>query len=128
MAMHHRLFIAFAVEDVRSRDFLVGQGRNERTPFEFTDMSVKEPWSDEWKRRCRTRIKGCDGMIALVSRSTANALGQLWEVSCAREEGVPVMGIYTTQDQRPVTLPPIFANIPVRDWTWNNIQSFLNRL
>ena len=58
--MPKRIFISFAVEDVRSRDFLVQQAKNDRSPFEFVDMSVKEPWDDSWKARCRTRIKGCD--------------------------------------------------------------------
>ncbi len=56
-----RIFSSFAIEDRNLRDFLVGQARNERAPFEFTDMSVKEPWSSSWKTNCRTRIKGCDG-------------------------------------------------------------------
>lgn len=128
MAMHHRIFIAFAMEDVRSRDFLVGQGRNERTPFEFTDMSVKQPWDDEWKRRCRTRIKGCDGVIALVSRNTANAAGQIWEIQTAKEERIPLLGIYTSQTDRPSVLPNVLAGVAVRDWTWANIKAFLDRL
>jgi len=38
-----RIFISFAIEDKELRTFLVGQARNENSPFEFTDMSVKEP-------------------------------------------------------------------------------------
>lgn len=128
MAMHHRIFTAFAIEDKWARDYLCGQARNERTPFEFVDMSVKEPWSDEWKRRCRTRIKGCDGVVALVSRNTANAAGQLWEINCAREERVPILGIYTTQENRPISLPSVLSGVAVRDWTWSNIQNFISRL
>lgn len=128
MAMHDRVFIAFAMEDVRMRDLLVGQARNERTPFEFTDMSVKQPWDDEWKRRCRTRIKGCDGAIVLVSTSTANAAGQIWEIQTAKEERVPVLGIYTSQTFRPSVLPNALAGVTLRDWTWANIKAFLDRL
>ena len=36
-----KVFISFAVEDKKVRDFLVGQSRNRKTPFEFTDRSVK---------------------------------------------------------------------------------------
>jgi hypothetical protein len=56
--MAKRVFISFAIEDEWARDYLVGQARNERSPFEFVDMSVKEPWSDSWRTRCRTRIRG----------------------------------------------------------------------
>jgi hypothetical protein len=37
-----KVFIAFAVEDKTYRDFLVGQAKLDRSPFEFTDMSAQE--------------------------------------------------------------------------------------
>lgn len=126
--MPKRVFISFAIEDERSRDFLVGQARNENSPFEFVDMSVKEPWSSNWRDRCRTKIKGCDGMIALVSKKTANASGQLFEVRCAKEEKVPVRGIYISTTDRPLTLPEEFSGVLVQTWTWANIKSFIDSL
>ena len=42
MAKNDRIFISFAIEDVKLRDFLVGQARNEKSPFSFVDMSVKK--------------------------------------------------------------------------------------
>lgn len=128
MARYHRVFTAFAIEDVWARDYLVGQGRNERTPFQFTDMSVKQPWDYAWKTKCRSRIRSCDGVIALVSRNTERATGQLWEIGCALEERIPIMGIYTSRENRPYYLPAKLNGVPVRDWTWANIVNFLNRL
>lgn len=67
----NKIFISFAIEDEISRDHLVKQAKLERSPFDFIDMSVKEPWNnDEWKRKCRTKIKRCDGMIVLLSKNT----------------------------------------------------------
>ena len=128
MARHHRIFIAFAIEDKWARDRLVGQANNARTPFEWIDMSVKQPWETDWRNRCRTRIRGCDGMIAFVTRNTARASGQLFEIATARAERIPLIGIYATQDQRPYLLPPELAGISVLDWTWDNISRFLARL
>lgn len=128
MATKNRIFISFAIEDSTYRDFLVGQARNENSPFVFIDMSVKQPWSEEWKRQCRTKIKGCDGVIALVSNNTAAATGQLWEIKCAKEEGVPVRGIYITTANRPSSLPAEFTGVRVVDWTWANIAAFINAL
>src|SRR5262245_22101707 len=54
-----RVFTAFAIEDTVYRDFLVGQARLDSSPFEFVDMSVKEPWDTSWKTKCRSRILGC---------------------------------------------------------------------
>lgn len=128
MAKFHRVFISFAIEDEWARKYLVGQAANARSPFEFTDMSVKQPWDDEWKRRCRTRIKGCDGMIAMISRNTAKAHGQLWEIATAKEERIPVIGIYTTTENRPLVLPAALNSVALRNWTWDNITAFLGRL
>lgn len=122
------IFISFAIEDKWARDYLVGQAKNENSPFEFVDMSVKEPWDDNWKTRCRARIKGCDGAIAMVSNNTAGASGQLWELKCAKEEGVRTRGIYTTTDNRPARLPEELNGVRVVDWTWDNIKSFLDSI
>lgn len=120
-----RVFIAFAVEDAKLRDFLVGQARNERSPFEFVDMSVKEPWSNSWKTQCRTKIKGCDGLIAVITNNSLRAEGQLWEIGCAKDEGIPVGAVYGHEDERPV-ISKLGSDRPVI-WTWDNIASMINR-
>ena len=128
MATKNRIFVSFAMEDKTYRDFLVGQAKNEKSPFEFVNMSVLEPWDSQWKTNCRTRIKGCDGMIALVSKNTGKAAGALWEVACAKEEKIPVIGIYCTTDNRPTTLPTEFTGVRVLGWTWANIAAFIEKL
>jgi hypothetical protein len=128
MASKNRIFISFAVEDKWARDYLVGQAKNDNSPFEFVNMSVNEPWDEKWKTQCRTRIKGCDGMIVLVSKNTKNASGALWEVRTAKEEGVPVRGVYTTTEDRPAALPSELTGVQVMAWTWANIKAFLDTL
>ena len=128
MPSKHRIFISFAIEDEWYRTAVVGQSRNEHSPFEFVDMSVKKPWDEAWRTQCRSRIKGCDGVIALVSQNTRNATGELWEVKAAREEGIPVRGMYITTDNRPATLPSEFSGVRVMAWSWANIKSFLDTL
>jgi hypothetical protein len=107
---------------------LHGQAKNEKSPFEFVDMSAKEPWDEKWKTNCRTRIKGCDGVIAMVSKNTTSANGAIWEIKCAKEEGVPVRGIYTTTEGRPTSIPSELHGIRIVNWTWDNIKSFLDSL
>jgi hypothetical protein len=64
-----RVFISFAIEDVEYRDYLVDQARKKHSPFDFIDMSVKQKWNEtEWKKKCSTKIKRCDGVIALLSK------------------------------------------------------------
>lgn len=127
MAAKNRVFISFAIEDAYARDFLVGQARNNRCPFDFVDMSVKEAFDESWKTRCRSRIKGCDAVIALISRNTARATGARWEIWCARDERVPLLGVYVNKDDKPVP-PPELVGVRTIEWSWNGIASFINKL
>lgn len=67
-------------------------------------------------------------MIAFVTQNTARASGQLFEIRTAREERIPLIGMYATQDNRPYALPDELRGVPVMDWTWNNISSFLAKI
>ena len=49
MEKRKRVFTSFAIEDQLLSIFLHGQARNEASPFDFVDMSVKEPWDNAWK-------------------------------------------------------------------------------
>src|SRR5690606_29966847 len=86
MSTKKTIFIAFAIEDERQRDFLKGQSLNADCPFEYVDMSVKDAYATEWKTRVRTRIRRSDGVIVLVSSNSLSSSGQAWEISCAKEE------------------------------------------
>lgn len=56
-------------------------------------MSVKQKWNEsEWKKKCRTKIKRCDGVIALLSKNIYIAGGARWEMKCAIEEKVKIIG------------------------------------
>lgn len=123
-----RIFISFAKEDSNLRDLLVGQARNNNSPFEFVDMSVKQAWDSAWKTNCRRKIKGCDGVIALITKNTQNADGELWEIKCAKEEGIPCLGIWGNDNHYGVSIPNELSSSQMRDWTWSNISSWLNRI
>ena len=123
MASKKTIFVAFAIEDERQRDFLKGQSLSPRAPYEFIDMSVKEPYSSEWKARVRTRIKRSDGVIALVSKNSLSSSGQKWEIQCAHEEGKPVRGIYAYSDDRTNV-----AGLNTVVWSDANISAFIDSL
>jgi len=125
--MSHPIFISFAIEDSIYRTGLVNQARDERSPFEFVDMSVKEPWEDSWKTRCRTKIKGCAGVIALISINTEKASGALWEMKCASEEGIPMIGVHIHKNDKG-TIPSELHGYSVIEWSWAGIDGFIRGL
>jgi hypothetical protein len=117
------VFIAFAIEDERQRDFLKGQSLHPRAPYEFIDMSVKQAYDKDWKDKVRTRIRRSDGVIALVSKSSLKSSGQKWEIECAKEEKKRIRGIYAYEDDR--------TNLEgVNTFVWNdkNISDFIDLL
>ena len=117
------LFIAFAMSDERQRDFLKGQSLSPRAPYEFIDMSVKEPYDTEWKMRVRTRIKRSDGVIILVSKNSLNSSGQKWEIQCAKEEGKRILGIWAYKDDR-----TNIEGVNTKVWNDANISTFIDLL
>jgi len=122
-----KIFVSFAVEDKKYRDFLVAQGKNERSPFTFIDMSVKEPWTQKiWKDKCRDKIQKCDGMIVLLSKNTWHASGARWEIKCAKEEGVPVIGMHVKKNDKGAK-PPELNGKKVIDWSWDNLDETISK-
>lgn len=126
MANKKVVFVAFAIEDEVQRDFLKGQSLNTASPFEYVDMSVKEPYDSNWKERVRTRIRRSDGVIALVSKNTLNSSGEKWEINCAKEEGKPLTGLWVYKDDR--TIPDVLKEYSIIPWTWAGIANFIDKL
>lgn len=121
-----KVFISFAIEDKVYRDFLVSQVKNKNSPFYFTDMSVREAWNNNlWKRECRKRIRECDAMIALLSKNTWHSGGARWEIKCARQERIRLLGMYVQKDNKGA-IPPELEGKRVIEWSWNNLERFLN--
>ena len=123
MATKKIVFIAFAIKDEGQRNLLKGQSLNTESPFEYIDMSVKEPYDSKWKERVRTRIRRSDGVIALVSKNSLSSSGQKWEIQCAKEEKQPLRGIWAYTDDR-----TNLAGVNTKVWTWDNIKAFINSL
>ncbi len=123
MADKKVVFIAFAIEDVRIRDLIKGQSLNTDSPFEYIDMSVKEAYDEEWKKRVRTRIRRSDGVIALVSKNSLTSTGQKWEVQCAKDEKKPLRGLWAYKADR-----TNLVGVNTVVWTWDNITAFINSL
>lgn len=126
MAENKVVFIAFAKEDESTRNLFTGQRVHPDTPFEFVDMSVKEPYDSGWKERVRTRIRRSDGVIALISSNTPNADGELWEITCAVDEEKPLLGIWIEDGYR--SKPPEMGGAPCKEWTWENVADFIDSL
>jgi len=117
------IFVAFAIEDVRIRDMVKGQSLHTDSPFEYVDMSVKEAYDEEWKKRVRTRILRSDGVLVIVSKNSLTSSGQKWEIQCAKEEKKPVRGIWAYKEDRTA-----IAGLNTMVWSWPNIAAWIDGL
>lgn len=123
MANSKVVFVAFAIEDERQRDFLKGQTLHPRAPYEFIDMSVKQAYDEDWKSKVRTRIRRSHGVVVLVSKNSLQSSGQKWEIACATEENKPIIGIWAYSNDR-TTIPGVHTVT----WSDTNIANFIDGL
>ncbi|MCS7092153.1 MAG: TIR domain-containing protein, partial [Patescibacteria group bacterium] len=85
-----RVFISFDYDhDVDLKNLLVGQAKNEDSPFEITDMSVKEELTGDWKEKVRQRIKRVEQVIVICGEYTDTASGVAAELKITQEENKP---------------------------------------
>ncbi|CAA0162409.1 TIR domain-containing protein [Tenacibaculum maritimum] len=123
-----KIFISFAKEDERYRDYLVKQAKESNSPFDFIDMSVKRPWKEfEWKEKCRQKIKKCDGMIVLLSKKTWHSSGARWEIKCAKEENIDVVGMHI-QKHNKGSIPPELKGKRIIEWSWKNLEKTIKSI
>jgi hypothetical protein len=121
MADNKIIFVAFAIEDVAIRDLIKGQSLNTKTSFEYTDMSVKEAYDEEWKKRVRTRILRSAGVLAIVSKNSLISTGQKWEIQCAKDEKKPVRGIWAYKEDR-----TDLVGVNTMVWSWDNLANWID--
>ena len=124
----NKIFISFALKDRSAHDQLLEQLNKEQTKFSFVEMPVKQSWEPSWKDECRETVRGCDGVIGLITKNYVRADGQQWELRCAYDAKMPVLLIHGDSDKLPSKLPEPVGDREIDAWTWPTISSFLNRL
>ncbi len=121
-----RAFISFDFDnDENMKELLIGQCRNEGTPFDMEDWSVKEAFNEStWERECFEKIKKCDLLIVMVGKNTANCSGVTKEIRMAKNANVPVYGIKIYSDRNDSCPMGIRT---LHDWTWANIKRIVEQ-
>jgi hypothetical protein len=121
--MASRVFTAFDYDhDGFLRTALVGQSKNDDSPFEICDYSVKVPFTGDWKAKVRERIKKCGQMIVICGEHTNTAIGVAAELAIAQDEELPYFLLKGYPDK--ICYKPTTANNTDKmyDWTWKNLK------
>lgn len=125
-AMATRVFTAFDYDhDEFLRTALAGQARHEDSPFEICDWSVKEPFTGDWKKKARERIKRCGLMIVMCGQYTDRATGVNAELEIAQEEGIPYFLLAGYSDKTCTTPKAAKTTDKLYKWTWDNLKKLI---
>lgn len=122
-----RAFISFDYDhDVELKSLLVGQAKNEDSPFSIVDMSIKEVIRKDWKEKARQRIKGCDVVIVICGEYTGSASGVDAELRIAQEERVPYFLLRGRAEKKCCKPISAKADDKIYAWNWDNLKALIN--
>lgn len=118
-----RAFISFDFDhDEDLRGYLVKQAKNPDSPFYFTDWSVKEPFTGNWKEKVQSRIRRTDIVIVICGTHTHIADGVAAEIKIAREEGKPYFLLKGRRNKTCTKPRTALKNDKIIKWTWENLR------
>lgn len=121
-----RAFINFDYDnDEFLKIALVGQARNEDSPFEFADHSNKEHLAGNWKAKTRSKIKGCDVVIVMCGEKTDQATGVSAELKIAQEEDIPYFLLWGYLGKTCIRPKAANANDKIYKWEWELLKRLI---
>lgn len=118
-----RVFVSFDFDnDLSLKNLLVGQTRNEDSPFDVIDFSLKESQPEaDWLEKATQAIKQSEVVIVLLGSKTHSASGVRKEVKVTNDlkKSRFQLKVQGTNPSR------VDAAGNVYDWTWDNLKKLL---
>lgn len=126
MATKKRVFISFDIDhDEGTKTMLAGQAKLRDSPFDFTDASVREPLTGNWKEKVRRRMDNIDVVIILCGEKTHAASGVAAELTIAQEKEKPYFLLAAYSDKNCTQPTSAKAGDKVYKWTWDNLKQLI---
>lgn len=122
-----RGFISFDYDnDAALKDFLIGQAKNEDSPFEIADYSIKEHLSGDWEKKAEAKINQVDFVCVICGEKTDTAKGVSAELTIARKNNISYFLLAGYKDKT-CKLPIAAAkDDKLYSWTWDNLKALIN--
>lgn len=125
--MKTKVFISFDYDhDVSQKNLLVGQSRLDDSPFEISDISIKQEETD-WIGKARQKIRNADVVIILCGYYTDTARGVDTELRLAREVSTKYYYLRAYNDKTPYKPKSAYSFEKIYDWTWDNLKALLRK-
>lgn len=125
-----RAFISFDFDHNESeKNLFIGQSKNSKTPFSIQDWSAKSSMpQNQWEKIVEEKIKKCNMVIVLVGKFMASSIGVKKEVKMAKENNVPVFGVYVGNANTTSNLPEGLSRSRVIKWEWEKISDMIDQM
>ena len=125
-----RAFISFDFDHNETEKVLfVGQAKNSKTPFSIQDWSAKSSMpQSQWEAIVKDKINRCNMLIVLVGKTMASASGVAKEVKMAKEQNVPIFGVYVAGAGSNSNLPKGLQRNRTIKWNWDTIAAAIKQM
>lgn len=125
-----RVFISFDFDhDETEKNLFLGQSKNSKTPFSIEDWSSKSSLpQSQWEALIKGKINKCNMLIVLSGQTMASAAGVSKEITMAKDQDVPVFGVYVGGADSTSNLPTgLVRNRTIR-WNWDSIAAAVQQM
>lgn len=125
-----RAFISFDYDHNSTEKILFsGQAKNSRTPFSIQDWSSKSALPQaQWEALIKDKINKCNMLIVLVGKTMASATGVAKEIKMAKDQNVPVFGVYVGGADGSSNLPDGLQRNRTIAWDWDKIANAVDQM
>jgi hypothetical protein len=125
-----RAFISFDFDhNETEKTLFVGQAKNSKTPFSIQDWSSKSSLPQyQWETLVKEKIYKCNMLIVLVGKSMTSATGVAKEIQMAKDQNVPVFGVYVGGADTNTNLPDGLQRNRTIKWNWDDIASAIKQM
>jgi hypothetical protein len=122
-----RVFVSFDYDhDEGAKIMLAGQAKSSDSPFVFTDASVKDHLTGDWKNKVRRRMDNIDVVIVLCGQYTHQARGVAAELGIAQEKYKPYFLLAAYSDVTCTKPTTAQYGDKVYKWTWDNLKALID--
>ncbi len=120
-----RVFVSFDFDNDKAlKDFIIGQAKNDDSPFEVSDHSLKEDAPEkDWLEKARAAISRAEVFIIMLGPKTRKASGVLKEVKIAKELDKKRFQIIGYKDGTEDWAVPDAGR--TYSWSWDNLKKLL---
>jgi len=121
-----KVFVSFDFDhDEELKHFFIGQAKHDDTPFEISDLSVKQALLGDWKAKVRQKIANAQQVAVICGEYTHTATGVNAEIQIARELGKPYFLLWGRNGKNCTKPTAATAEDKIYKWTWENVASLL---